>query len=139
MICLIIIICICMIPIFALIILGLSPSKYNYAKIKFESFKKFYDINPNRWELHDDHVNCLIETYYNSLLNKYERFQFDFVDYRKYVRWLKNKKERDKEMANMESTAKMIAAVRQDISKLEKTADRQIKKSVSILESLYEV
>lgn len=53
--------------------------------------------------------------------------------------WLKNKQEYDKKLKHAQSTAKMIAAVKQDIEKLEKVSSAEINKAKSIIEILCEV
>lgn len=128
-------------PIFILLMVAIIPScptDHGFAEIEFESFKKFYDINPERWELYDEHVCCATDIKYGMIWNS-EKFQFNYLDFQKYKKWLKNKKSRDKEMANMQSTAKMIAAVKQDIEKLERMSDTEINKAKSIIEILCEV
>lgn len=113
-------------------------SDHGYATIDFESFKKFYNINPDRWELHDEYVCCATKIEYDMIW-KSENFQFNYLDYQKYKKWLKNKQEYDKKLKHAKSTAEMIAVVKQDIEKLEKMSDAEINKAKSIIEILFEV
>ena len=138
MVVLLIIIAPILLAIFCFFMTALGPSDRGYANIDFESFRKFYNINPERWELHDDYVRCVTKFKYDIAWD-YEQFQFNFVDYQKYKKWLNNKKQHDKDVADMKSTAKMIAAVKQDIEKIERISDEEINKAKSIIETLCEV
>jgi hypothetical protein len=128
-------------PILILLMIAIIPSgpiDHEYPEITFEAFQKFYNINPERWEPRDDYVCCVTKINYDMIW-KSEKFQFNYLDYQRYKKWLKNKQEYDKKLKHAQSTAKMIAAVKQDIEKLEKISDAEINKAKSIIEILCEV
>lgn len=87
-------------------------------KIKFASFKKFYEINPNRWALCSGHVECKIDDkYYNP-----EKFRFSYIGYWKYQSWRKQQQNILKQEKHNESIKRMMDAVKQDIAASEAEA-----------------
>lgn len=90
-------------------------------KIKFDSFKKFYEINPRRWSLLSQGVKCYTDKYmmYGDI------FYFGFWDWIKYTRWRKELEKCQSKQSNAKLTAKMIAAVKQDISNFEALGQQQ--------------
>lgn len=121
-----------------LIIWSLSPSNpKNAAEISFKAFKQFYSINPERWKLHDYCVECIIpDKSRYGLFDHTEKFYFNFFDYQKYKKFL-NKVEQDKINAkNIQATAEMINAVKQDIANMERLAQRQKKQAVDNLNAI---
>lgn len=109
-------------------------------KIKFKAFEKFYAINPERWELKDSYVVCLIEdqnrrySYYRS----YDRkcFCFGVLDYRRYKRFCKMVERNKIKEKDMKNIAEMLGAVRQDITNMENLADQQKKQAMDNLNSI---
>lgn len=104
--------------IYALITWCESPR--NNPKIKFKSFVKFYDVNPNRWNLYDEYIECRIDD--KSWNYSVERFSFGFIDFWRYKLWHKMQKRAERNKQHAESTSRMIAAVRRDIDKQNETA-----------------
>ena len=117
----------------------LSPDNHKCAaKITFKSFKQFYLINPERWVLYIDYVECIIpsNTKYGFLFDSKEQFYFNFFDYQKYKKFLK-KVEQDKiDTKNMQATAKLLNAVKQDIANMERLAQQQKKQAVDNLNAI---
>lgn len=129
----------------SLIIYHESTDKNN-PKIKFNTFKKFYEINPDRWKLSSDteyknnYVACYMTRHECSMLSTgYYGFRFGLIDYRRYTHWLNHMEKQKTDLKNMQLMADMIAVVKQDIEKLEHTSDQEIKQSKSIIEILCEV
>lgn len=83
------------------------------AKISFDSFKKFYEINPNRWITGYGTVTCRTakETWEEN-----DTFCFDFFDYYKYRKWIKQKEKNKKSTRNAEAIKRMMDVVREDIA-----------------------
>ena len=105
----------------------------NEPTIEFESFKKFYSINPDRWILEDGYVVCKIgelkeSYYYGRYFHDYKKQKFYFASYsgfRKYKKFQK-KLEQDKlEVARMKATSEMLNMVKQDIANMETLAEQQ--------------
>lgn len=109
------------------------PSGYkDLPIIKFESFEKFYSINPDRWELKDPYVSCRIDNDrkhepYGGLFYSYklEKFRFSRFDYKKYKKFLKKLELNKLENKHMESTSKMLSMVKKDIANMEELAQQQ--------------
>lgn len=97
------------------------------AKLKFKSFKRFYNINPDRWDLDDAFVVCKCNT--NSWNTTKEYFYFGFIDYIRYKFWRRNLNKRDKEKAHAQSTARMINSVREDIKKMELLGQQELEQA----------
>lgn len=85
-----------------------------YPRLKFSQFKKFYDVNPDRWALYDNYVACLQQ------YGRHEHFSFNLFDlyfnYKPFLKMVNKNNEKDKDA---ESYLKMIAAVKQDIANFE--------------------
>ena len=96
-------------------------------KLKFKSFKRFYNINPNRWDLYDGFVVCKCNI--NSWHITKECFYFGIVDYIRYKFWRRNLDKRDKEKAHAQSTARMINSVREDIKKMELLGQQELEQA----------
>lgn len=93
-------------------------SHFNTPKIKFTSFKKFYEINPKRWQLNHGTVDCRTDTFV------YEKFHFSYFDFYKYRSWfnkLWNSKQQEK---HNKSIQRMMDAVKQDIANSEAEAKK---------------
>jgi hypothetical protein len=103
----------------------------SYPKIKFSAFKKFYSINPERWNLDIGSVVCKIvneeNKAYRGLFYTYdkERFYFGFLDYIKYKRFCKQIRKDKLNAEHMESTSKMLSMVRKDIDNMEELGRKQ--------------
>lgn len=123
-----------------LIINVLDSCSYEYPKIKFESFKKFYVINPSRWTLYDNHVlcDCDVEVTggyfvkYGCINKEYIRLKFSFWETFRYIAWLKNKEKEDRKLKDVEDLSKVISVVKDDIINLEKHAEKEMNKGVEI-------
>lgn len=97
------------------------------AKIKYKSFKTFYAINPNRWDLYDCYVECEIvdkDGAYGGIFTLKESFHFGPIDFLRYRLWMKNEEKREKKIDNANATAKMLASVKYDIEKTERQAKK---------------
>ena len=117
----------------------LSPSNpKNAAKISFKSFEQFYSINPKRWKLNDDYVECIIpdKSKYGFFFDHTEKFYFNFFDYQKYKKFLKKVKQDNSDAKNMKATAEMLNAVKQDIANMENLAQQQKKQAVDNITSI---
>lgn len=115
----------------------------NNPKIKFNTFKKFYEINPDRWKLSNDteyknnYVACYMTRHEGSMLSTgYHRFRFGFIDYRRYTHWLKHIEKQKTNLKNMQLMADMIAAVKQDIANMENLAQQQKKQAIDNITSI---
>lgn len=122
-----------------LIYWGLSPSNpNNAAKISFKSFEQFYSINPKRWKLNDDYVECILpdKSKYGFFSDRTEKFYFNFFDYQKYKKFLKKVKQDKNDAKNMKVTAEMLNAVKQDIANMENLAQQQKKQAIDNITSI---
>jgi len=119
-------------------------------KIKFRTFKHFYNINPDRWRLWDDYVTCIVgkepyEEYdwvFDFSNHRYERVSstryvdktqdlaFDFIDYIKYRWWLRTKEKHKAEKSHTEVMSQVINVVKKDIENLEALAEKQINEGI---------
>lgn len=95
--------------------------------IKFKSFKNFYELNPDRWKLYDSHVACKTESEHivRSIYREcYDDLKFGFIDSCRYKYWKHSLDKRKQEKYNTQVTARMIAAVKQDIAASEEKAQK---------------
>ncbi len=115
-----------------LVAIGSDYDYFSYPKIRFASFLKFYDLNPERWSFGFLTVACQTEDN-NRLVNRYEHFRFGFLDTVKYVFYkhkLKRELEKDKQA---EITKRMINAVKGDIERVKNLAEEEQKSAIQIL------
>ena len=111
--------------------------KKKHIKIKFRSFKEFYVVAPEKWDLQKDFVryrysenfkykNCEI------LLSaeKYQYFRFSWLDtirYRRYKKYLKKKiNEQEKDIV----MTRFLREVQRDINKWDKEYIKYLKNKV---------
>ena len=102
----------------------------DYAKIKFKTFKRFYEINPERWNLYYGIVTCRLGD------NTYTRLKFGFVDYLRYLLWHAARNRYDTKKGQVESMAKVIAVVKEDIKNLEIFAEQQVNEGVDMINDI---
>lgn len=96
-------------------------------KIKFKSFKTFYELNPDRWDLYDDHIACKVIDHngaYKGLFTHKELFWFGPIDFLKYKSWMWHQERHENKLNNAEVTARMIASVKHDIETIERRANK---------------
>ena len=106
-------------------------SKGNTPKIKFSSFKKFYAINPYRWNLYDDSVSCRIDNPFGTIST-----HFGFIDFYRYKLWRNSldKKNQDKKYAKDMSI--IIANVKRDIANTERIAKQKYEQAEDIMDQI---
>lgn len=115
---------------------SLSKSKNN-PKIKFKDFKKFYLINPSRWELYDTKIGCLDESKYSySFGHHYIRLEFSYFDYLKYVIWKTILKHKKKNIKNTETMLRVVELVKKDIAKSEELAQKRQDEALDNLDKI---
>lgn len=105
-----------------------SDSKGNSARIKFSSFKKFYEVNPYRWSLFDDGVSCRRDDTCATIST-----HFGFIDFYRYKLWRRNLDKRNKEKEHAKDMAIIIANVKKDIENTERVAAQKYKEAKDIL------
>jgi hypothetical protein len=102
---------------------------FSRPKIKFESFKKFYEINPTRWTLQHSMVGCKTKLECSGG----ELFRFSFIDYIEYKLWKNDlARSRTQEQHN-KVTKRMLDAVKQDIADSEAKAKSMQNKAIDDL------
>lgn len=119
-------------------------------KIKFRTFKHFYNINPDRWRLQNGYVVCTVgkEPYKeygwidDFTTHRYERVQttryidktqdlaFSFIDHIKYQWWLRTREKHKVEKTHTEVMSQVINVVKKDIENLEALAEKQINEGI---------
>ena len=98
----------------AIMHLGICPHYFDAKacvdnKIDFDSVKKFYPINPDKWVLADGYV----------MYNRIKCFRFNFIDYWRYRSWRKQQKRMQKTIEQNDALAAVIKDVKNDIAKFE--------------------
>ena len=94
------------------VLTAIHLDKRQYNKIKFKEFKRFYELNPNRWRCETDHVYCQIGKEYDC-----EVFMFGVIDECKYRLWRRNRDKINMNKTHAEATRRMLDAVKEDIAK----------------------
>ena len=82
-------------------------------KLKFSSFKKFYALNPNRWDLHDSWASCC------GLEGGTIYIRFGFIDFYRYKLWYIRREMNREKKTQAKSLASIVAAVKKDIENAE--------------------
>lgn len=111
--------------------------KKKHIKIKFRSFKKFYAVAPEKWDLQKDFIryrysenfkykNCEIRL----SAEKYQYFRFSWFDtirYHRYKKYLKKKiNEQEKDIA----MTRFLREVQKDINKWDKEYSKYLKNKI---------
>lgn len=89
-----------------------------YPLLDFKSFKKFYALNPNRWQCDDTYVECRVDTCY------YERFNFNILDFYQYRMWNRRRMNMKQQEKSNKSIQRMMDAVKIDIANSEAEAKK---------------
>lgn len=104
--------------------------KETMARIKFSAFKKFYALNPDRWDLTDSYVICRSKQ--DSWIYR-DSFSFGFIDFYRYKLWYYKDEKDCEEKQKAKELARMIVAVKKDIENAELTAQFQYGKAAKII------
>lgn len=96
-------------------------------KLKFSAFKKFYALNPNRWDLSDCWVACC------GCKSGSVYTHFGFIDFYRYKLWYRRRQKNLEKKDQAEALANIIAAVKKDIENAELHAQFQYGKAMKIL------
>lgn len=102
----------------------------NYPKIKFKTFKHFYEINPSRWDLGCGCVRC------NLGMLDYEYLKFGFIDFLRYQLWYAARDRYNTQKGQVESMSKVLAVVKEDIKNLEIFAEQQVNEGVDMINDI---
>lgn len=121
--------------IFLMLLVEWATSKVYGPKLKFSSFKKFYTLNPGRWDFCDGCVICKSDVDYGFGRRK-DYFTFGFVDFYRYKLWYKKLEKDDKKNRDAESLAYMMASVKKDIESTEVEVQRYYKKAANIIQEV---
>lgn len=113
-----------------------SESKHG-AKIKFKSFKMFYNLNPERWILRHYYVVCITKIAYGMNFGE-DYFYFGPIDFLRYGMWMCENERHKKQANKAEMTARMLAAVKQDIENTENKAKKYQNKAINDLQNILE-
>ena len=99
-------------------------------RIKFESFKLFYDINPDRWELRNN------DAVYKPHNHRKIYFHFNIVDYYKYKHFCKVKESCAIHQKYNKEISVTIESVQKDIQECEQQNETEINDSIKDLWNL---
>lgn len=101
-----------------------------YTKIKFKTFKHFYEINPARWGLGSNHVWCYTDMFHA------EHLRFGYIDKLRYMLWYVARDRYNTKKGQVESMSKVLAAVKEDIKNLELFANQQVQEGVDMINDI---
>ena len=107
-----------------------------YPVLQFKSFLSFYDLNPDRWRLNWSSVECKV---LNHKTTEYHNFCFNYIDTKRYERWLKNLQNHKQSQSNAKQTAIMLAAVKEDIASIEALSKQEQSEAINILRSIQNI
>lgn len=83
--------------------------------LSFNSFRKFYEIAPEKYELHSDSIT------YNTKTRHWEYINMKTpIDYARYWLWWKKKTRQGRKIDNVKRTQEYIDCVRKDLEKFMK-------------------
>lgn len=109
--------------------------------INFKSFVSFYNINPDRWELHDDYIKFILnndpEEYfpdlhrpdlvlYCSFGDRRDRYCFRIIDYYRYKLWRRKKEKHAAQVESAQKIQEMTNILKQDIADYEKRNQKEV-------------
>ena len=84
-----------------------------WAKIKYKDFRKYYALNPNRWNCRQ--FSVIYTNYMSTFEEMREYFNFSFIDFCRYSLWQWKLAREESRKRNAESMQRMI----DDINKTE--------------------
>ena len=115
-----------------------------YPVLQFKSFLSFYDLNPDRWRLNWSSVECKVLNHktkekWGFEKTEYHSFCFNYIDTKRYERWLKNLQNHKQSQSNAKITALMLAAVKEDIASIEALSKQEQSEAINILRSIHNI
>ena len=110
-----------------------DDTPFDDPKIKFKSFVKFYNINPDRWELNSGYVRCRIKNTYGGWSSASDDFRFGPIDYLRYQHFRNTLDKRRINATHAKSIARMLNAVKEDIAATEELAKREQEEALKTL------
>lgn len=93
--------------------------------IKLKTLKSFYEINPDRWTLYDDHIKFNISNWSG------DAYCFHFIDYYRYKLWYHKIKKYNSQLETNKAYAEMIKIIKQDIADFEKRNAAETKQKLN--------
>lgn len=132
-------VCVAVLLVFFWWMISWCYAKSTRPKIKFKSFKTFYELNPDRWDLYDDHIACKVIDHNGAckgLLTHKELFRFGPIDFLKYKSWMWHQERHENKLNNAEVTARMIASIKYDIETIEQRANKYQNKAANDLQHI---
>ena len=106
----------------------------NYNQISFDRFVAFYDINPDRWDLHGDYV--IYRKTHSYFVDTVE-FHFTFLERCKYKRWRKHlerleTKDREQRLkkVRLEEYQEVLECVKKDLEAFNRKNDEMMQREV---------
>lgn len=110
-------------------------SRVNAIPLKFTQFKAFYDTNPSAWVIAEGHYPL-----YRKWANGRKEYMIVFspLDFRKYNKWVRIKKEKEREIAKYKLFADAMECWQKDAKDCEKRAQRELDKAREELKQIQE-
>ena len=115
--------------------------------LTFESFKTFYELNPEAWEIQEGDFGASNMYFQVVYCNGKERIRiiFNKSDFQKYRKWLAQRAiEREKEaqrkdkIHDLECCQRIVESIKQDIIKKQDQAQSEIEQAKKITEDVKE-
>lgn len=120
--------------IFIAFLLEYNKITKNYILLNFSQFKKFYTINPTKWNL--DWLTYRIRYYteekypYDIAIKGYLEYLFLFKPFKRKIKKEASQKENDKQLQCV------LTDIRKDIHELEKQSQKEIKDANNMMKAV---
>lgn len=95
-------------------------------RLKFKTFRSIYNINPNRWDLHDGYVRFIKEPYAWGT-----SYKFGFIDYFRYKYWKYRLDKQKSRKYETEQILELVSTARQDLVKFEQLIQYDTEKALN--------
>lgn len=115
-----------------------------YIPLSFKDFETYYNLSPEKYRLEDHpvYLNVVSKECYSPLVPSYtvDTIKFNFFDWKKYKRWLKNKRKREAAGKRLkmehDMTLRYLESVQKDIVSMQARAERELHDAKRITEAV---
>lgn len=110
--------------------------------IDFKSFKHFYTVSEDRWELEKDYIKFIKKFEQNIYVphlgwtHGYITFHFHFKDRRQYKKWKRTYEKQEQQIASIKALQEVLSIVQKDIDKFNKENEARIDEATDNIDTI---
>lgn len=99
-----------------------------HTTLTFDEFKKYYSVNPDKWEFNYIHIRYITEKKMNQVEYMYIVFP-KYKEYRKYNEWFEAYKKREANEKQLMTDLEFVEYMKRDCNELKAKSSQQVKEA----------